>query len=187
MVAVDVTRRWIRLVLLALLYGAVGWAVVRLRLVALDDPWFVMSAMVCALGLAFVAKAVVTLRVPRWWRQVRPREVNGAVYRVLRVRAFGTLLRTTPLRFLNLDVYARPRENLPQALLSELEAAEASHLWAGMLVAPYMGVLVARGAWGTLATVTLVQIVGNLYPILHLRLARHRVTRVSQRWRASHL
>ncbi len=148
----------------------------------LTSPWFVFVAMICVLGLAFVASPVVPLRVPAAMRKVRRWEVEGRLYRVMRVRAFGTLLRRTPLRLLNTQVYLGGRgERRPLVLIALLEAAEASHLWAGLLALPYMVYAFAHGAWATVFWFVVAQALVNAYPIAHLRLARQRVERIVER------
>jgi hypothetical protein len=62
---------------------------------------------------------------------------------------------------------------------TELEAAEASHLLAAVLVAPYMVYLGLRHVWTPLAWITLAQALINVYPIMHLRLTRHRLERLA--------
>ena len=52
---------------------------------------------------------------------------------------------------------------------------QASHLWAAVLVVPYMVYLGLRQAWAPLAWITLAQTLINLYPAMHLHLARHRL------------
>jgi hypothetical protein len=63
-------------------------------------------------------------------------------------------------------------------LIAKLEAAEASHLWAGILVIPYMIYACVQGAWATVFWFSVAQLLVNAYPIAHLRLARRRVERI---------
>ncbi len=168
---------WWRFAAVAGGYGAAFIVIRRAVPFRLDSPWFVIIAMICSLGLAAMARPVVPIRVPPPWRHVRRWEAQGPLYRWLGVRAFGRLLRRTPFRLLNLDVYAGPGSIDTARLRYQLEAAEASHLYVGLLVVPYMGLLAVRGEWGSLCLVTLVQVAGNLYPVLHLRLSRYRLER----------
>jgi hypothetical protein len=142
------------------------------------SPWFVLVAMICFLGLAFVAQPVVPLRVPAILRPVRRWETEGPLYRALGVRAFGMLLRRTPLRLLNTQVYLRGRGRDRAALTALLEAAEASHLWAGVLVLPYLAYAAIQGAWTSLLWIFIAQVLVNVYPVAHLRVARHRVEKL---------
>jgi hypothetical protein len=143
------------------------------------SPWFVFVAMVCFLGLAFVAQPLVMIMMPRPLRTIRAWEVEGGVYRALGVPAYGRLLRRTPLRIFNRDVYLHDGLRDTRSVSAELEAAEASHFWAALLVVPHMVLAGFRGAWGALFWVSLAQVVINVYPVLHLRLARHRLNRLA--------
>jgi hypothetical protein len=64
---------------------------------------------------------------------------------------------------------------------AELEAAEASHFWAAMLVAPYMVYALAHRMWGALFWISLAQVLINAYPVMHLRLTRHRLGRLASK------
>jgi hypothetical protein len=173
------TRRgflWFRFITVAVFYAvALVWAL-RVARIPADAPLFVLSVMICFLGLAFVAAPLVRIRVPSAVRDVRAWEVRW--YPVLGVRAFGRMLRRTPLRALNGQVYLRAVGGDVSRLVAALESAEASHGWAALLVAPYMVLLAVRGAWVSLAVVAAVQLLGNVYPVCHLRLARRQVERV---------
>ena len=78
-----------------------------------------------------------------------------------------------------MDVYLRNGVADTARVGAELEAAEASHLWAAVLVLPYMIHASLLGWWAPLAWVTLAQALINVYPIMHLRLARHRLERLA--------
>ena len=145
---------------------------------SLLSPWFVVVAMICFLGLAFVAQPIVMLRMPPSLRAVREWEYKGGLYQALHAPAFGRLLRRTPLRLFNMDVYLRNGVADTARVGAELEAAEASHLLAAVLVLPYMVYLGLRHAWAPLAWITLAQALINVYPIMHLRLTRHRLDRL---------
>jgi hypothetical protein len=137
--------------------------------------------MVCFLGLAFVARPVLPIRMPGSLRRVRDWEAKGRLYRRLGVHGFGRLLRRTPLRLLNRDVYLSGALPGGAGLSTQLEAAEASHFWAALLVVPYMVRLCLTLRWQSLFWVTVAQVLFNLYPILHLRVARHRLGRAFAR------
>jgi hypothetical protein len=62
-------------------------------------------------------------------------------------------------------------------VLRELEAAEASHTLSALLVVPYLVRAAGMGWWGSLWWVATAQLVINLLPIMHLRLARAGVSR----------
>lgn len=171
---------WTRLVALAAAYGVSIFLYRRAVPDGLTSPWFVLVAMICFLGLAFFAAPIVPLRVPGAWRTVRGWEEEGRLYRALGVLAFGRLLRRTPLRLLNTQVYLRERGHDQAALTAQLEAAEASHLWAGLLVVPYMVYACIQEAWATVLWFAAAQLIGNAYPMAHLRLARARVDRIAR-------
>lgn len=170
---------WLRLLAVAAAYGIALVAARRVLGFSLASPWFVCVAMVCFLGLAFMTRPVVQLRMPRPLRGIRAWETPRGFYRLLGVARSGRVIRRTPLRLLNRDVYlkAGPRE-MPR-LKADLEAAEASHFWAAVLVVPYMVYAAVRGAWSALFWVSLAQVLVNAYPIMHLRLARGRLDRLA--------
>jgi hypothetical protein len=174
-------RDWLRFLSVAAAYLA---AFVAARLVvpfSLASPVFVFVAMICFLGLAFVARPLVDIRMPRPLRRIRAWEVEKGLYRRLGVPAFGRLLRRTSLRLLNTDVYLGVGGRDSARLNAQLEAAEASHVWDALLVVPFMVHAGAAGAWMSLAAFTLAQAVLNVYPVMHLRLTRYRLGRLTAR------
>ena len=177
----DRRRGWIQLTAVAAAY-VVAFLAIRLVIpFDLASPWFVLVAMICFLGLAFVAQPLVMIRMPRPLRTIRAWETNGRVYRALGVPAYGRLLRRTPLRLFNRDVYLRDGLSDTQRAGAELEAAEASHFWAAVLVVPYMVHAALAERWIALLGVSLAQALVNAYPVMHLRLSRHRLDRLASR------
>jgi hypothetical protein len=172
---------WIRLLAVAAAYIVAFFLFRRAAPLRLDSPWFVLVAMICFLGLAFVAQPLLMLRMPPPLRALRPWEIEGRLYRALGVPRYGSLLRRTPLRLFNRDVYLRTGDRDAARVGAELEAAEASHFWAAVLVLPYMIHAARTGAWDALAGISFAQLAINVYPIMHLRLSRYRLTRVSQK------
>jgi hypothetical protein len=166
---------WGRFLAVAAGYAAAFLAMQRVMPFSVASPWFVFVAMVCVLGLAFVAQPIVMIRMPGPLRVIRAWEAGGRVYRALGVAAYGRLLRRTPLRLFNVDVYLRNGLRDWMNVGAELEAAEASHFWAAVLVAPYIAYLITHGMWAPLFWIGLAQVLINLYPVLHLRLTRHRL------------
>jgi hypothetical protein len=132
----DRRRGWIQLTAVAAGYAFAFLAIRRAMPFDLASPWFVVVAMVCFLGLAFVAQPLVMIRMPRPLRTIRAWEIDGGVYRALGVPVYGRLLRRTALRLFNRDVYLHTGLRDTQRVGAELEAAEASHFWAAALVAP---------------------------------------------------
>jgi len=169
-----------------LLFVTAAYAVALLLLrrvvgVSLTSPWFVLTAMICFLGWVASARPLFLPRLPRWLRPVHAWELDGHVFRAVGVPAFGSLLRRTPLRFLNVDVYLGRQRGDLASVSAQLEAAEASHLWDTILVVPYMVYAGVQGWMGVVMWFTVAQLVVNVYPILHLRRARGRLTRLLDR------
>jgi hypothetical protein len=146
--------------------------------VGFTSPWFALTIMFSFLGLVAFARPLFLLRLPSWLREVRVWEMRSSLYRVLGVPAFGELLRRTPLRYLQPLVYLRRYPGDPTKVQAQIEAAEAAHFWAAALVIPYMVFACVQNWWGVIFWFMVVQVVGNLYPILHLRWVRGRLTRV---------
>jgi len=172
---------WVRFLAVAAAYSVAFLLFRWAAPLSLESPWFVCTAMVCFLGLAAVARPVVSIRMPRSLRRIRAWEVEGGFYRFLRVPAFGMLLRRTPLRLLNRDVYLGGGARDTVMLSVQLEAAEASHFWAALLVVPYMVHVWLQGAWSAVFWVSLAQVLVNAYPVMHLRLTRWRLDRLAAR------
>ena len=169
---------WVRFLAVSAAYGVAFFLFRRASPLSVESPWFVCTAMICFLGLAAVARPVVRIRMPRSLRRIRAWEVEGGFYRTLRVPAFGILLRRTPLRLLNRDVYLGAGDRDRVKLGAQLEAAEASHFWAALLVVPYLVHAWLLGAWSALLWVSLTQVPANAYPVMHLRLTRYRLDRL---------
>lgn len=146
---------------------AVGW----------KSPWFSLDVMCCFLGVVTIGRPLFRLEMPRWLRPVRTWELKSKLYPVLGVPVFGLLLRRTALRFLNPEVYLSQSPGDPDMVLARIESAEAAHLWAAVLLFPYIMYACAQNRWNVVFWFTLVQIVGNIFPILHLRWVRGRMKR----------
>lgn len=167
------------LVLLATIAAFAVSLVMMQKAIGPGSPWMGLMVMLCFLGTARFAEPIYQLRMPGGMRDVRPWELSGDLYETLAVPQFGGLLRTTPLRHLNPNVYVSQRD--PTALIGQLEAAEAAHFWAALLFMPWLAWCAVSGRGGALAVLLVVQVLGNVYPILHLRLARGRLERVVRR------
>jgi hypothetical protein len=59
-----------------------------------------------------------------------------------------------------------------------VENAEAAHFWAALATFPYLVFLLGKGAWSTFFAVAAFNVVGNVYPLLHLRRVRFRLERI---------
>jgi hypothetical protein len=119
--------------------------------------------------------------MPTSLSEVRRWELTSDLYRQLGVRLFGTVLRNSPLRFLNTGVYLSSDVKDLDSLYRRVASAEATHFWAALLFMAYIGYLYLSGrpqiATGFLA----VQVLFNIYPILHLRLMRGRLDAILKR------
>jgi len=142
-----------------------------------SSPWMALMLVFCFFGLARIAEPIVMLPVPAGIRAVRPWESQRGLYGSLAVPQFGSLLRDTPLRLFNASVYVSARTDIRR----QIESAEAIHFWAAVLLLPYLLYCAWSGRWAILFWLVIFQIVGNLYPIMHLRLVRGRLERVERR------
>jgi hypothetical protein len=171
-----------RLSLLLVLSLAFGAATLMFgRIVGFASPWMALPLTSCVLGLARVAEPVFRLEVPRSIHTLRAWELRGRVYRGLGVTRFGALLRNTALRWLNPAVYVSPgRPDLPD-IIRKVESAEASHFWAGVVLVPFLVLCVWQRQWLILSALLVMNVLLNVYPIMHLRTVRGRLARVAQR------
>lgn len=151
------------------------------RAVGLTSPWFSLDVMFSFLGLVAFGRPLFLLRVPRWLREVRGWELAGRFYRALGVPAFGVVLRRTPLRLLNPEVYLGRNPGDPSAVLAKMESAEAAHLWAALLLVPFLVSACVKNWWNVVFWFMLVEVAGNIYPILNLRRVRGRLKRCLSR------
>lgn len=151
------------------------------RVLGASSPWLGLLVMFYLLGLSKVAEPLFLLRMPRVLRAVRRSETDGTIYRRLLVPSYGKLLRGTPLRYLNTAVYLAPRRPDLTRLSRQAEAAEAAHFWAALIFTPYIGYVWLAGQRWEAALFLLLQILVNIYPILHLRVVRGRLDRLRQR------
>jgi hypothetical protein len=154
------------------------------RAVGFRSPWFGLMVMLDFLGVVAFARPLFLLRLPEFLRTEGEWEMQGRLYKALRVPAFGALLRRTPLRYLNPLVYLKQYPD-PLVVQAQIESAEAAHLLAAVLLAPYIVYACAQGWWTAVAWLMIVQIGGNLYPILHLRWVRVRMKRLHHRMPSS--
>ncbi len=145
------------------------------------SPWMPVMYFLCYLGIAKFAEPIYHLKLPSSLHEVRPWEMRGQVYRRLAVPAFGTLLRDTPIRLVNTSVYVSGPRDL-QRTLRQIESAEAIHFWGALLLMPYLVYCAWRGQWEVFGCLAILQVLGNLYPIMHLRSVRGRLERVRRRF-----
>ncbi len=165
------------LLLLATVLGfAVSIAMMQ-RAVGPASPWVALLCFLCFLGVVHIADPIYALKMPASLRTVRPWEMRGTIYRRLGVPGFGTLLRDTPLRYLNTRVYLSGdrRDRIPR-LRRQLESAEAAHFWGALLLMPYVAWCAWSRRWDAFGWFVVLQVLGNAYPVMHLRSVRGRLT-----------
>lgn len=153
---------------------ALMWA----RVEGADSPWLGLFCMFYVMGTAKSAEPQVLFRMPGGLREVDPNATRAGVRNRWGIQSFGAFLRNTPFRYLNRSVYLANREHDVPALLRKLESAETIHFWAAVLFTPYIVYIAARGLFAHALLFVLIQIAFNLYPILHLRLVRARLSRL---------
>jgi hypothetical protein len=177
---------WKHVALLVVTIAAFAFSTVMMsRALGPESPWIAFMLFWCFLGVARFADPIFHIRLPKGLRDVRPWELRGDVYRRLAVPAFGTLLKDTPLRFANTTVYVSgSRKDLPRTL-RQVESAEACHFWAAVLLMPYLVYCAWQGKWGVLGGFVILQLLANVYPIMHLRSVRGRLERVRRRFDGS--
>jgi hypothetical protein len=156
--------------------GAFAYCFVMLReAIGSESPWLGLLLMFYFLGLAKIGEPLFVFRMPRFIRDVRPWEARGTTYQRLGVQQFGQFLRASPNRFLNSSVYLTNGQRDLRSLYWFAASSEATHFWAALLFAPYIAFVWARGQAGVAAFFLFIQVLFNVYPILHLRLLRGRL------------
>jgi Glycosyl-4,4'-diaponeurosporenoate acyltransferase len=143
------------------------------------SPWLGLLLMFYFMGLAKFAEPLFMLRVPRAIHTLAPGLPDSRLYRWLGVQSFGMLLRNTALRYLNDSVYRSGGRKSLKDLLRQVESAEAIHFWGAVLFTPYIAYVWSRGYLKEAALFVVVQVLFHLYPILHLRLIRARLGRIT--------
>ena len=155
--------------------------VMWVRVVGIRSPWLGLFSMFYFMGIAKSAEPQLLFRMPSALRTVGPDLARRDRQDRWGIRRFGALLRNTPLRYLNSAVYRTGREQSFSALSRRLESAEAIHFWAAVLFTPYIVYILSRGLLAEAGLFVLIQLAFNLYPILHLRLVRARLSRFQAR------
>jgi hypothetical protein len=164
--------------IVAIAATAIGFAlsfVLLAQVIGPDSPWLALLLMFYFMGLAKVAEPLVVMRMPASLRAVRAWETSGQVYRQLAVQRFGRVLRDTPLRYLNAGVYLSSDARDLSGLYCRAASAEATHFWAALLWTPYIAYLLLTRRLGMALLFVAVQLLFNVYPILHLRWLRGRL------------
>jgi len=174
-------------IVLAAVAAAFAFSFVMLRqALGAGSPWLGLLPMFCLLGLAKLAEPLFLLRVPEPIRAVRQSARKSAGHGLPGIAAFGGLLRHPPLRYLNSVVYlARGRPALARTCRL-VEAAEAAHLYAVVVLLPWIAHVWSLGQLGPALVLVLVEAFFNIYPILHLRTVRGRLEHSLQRSHPRH-
>jgi glycosyl-4,4'-diaponeurosporenoate acyltransferase len=162
------------LVLVLVTAALAGSLVLLHKAVGVASPWFGLALMLDVTGVAAFARPVFPLRMPGFLRKPRAWEARGSVYKALRVPGFGVMLRRTALRHLNSNVYLDQRRDLA-AVIANVEHAEAAHFYAAVVLLPWIAIAHLRGNTGAALILWAVQLVYNVYPMLHLRWVRFRL------------
>jgi Glycosyl-4,4'-diaponeurosporenoate acyltransferase len=151
------------------------------QVIGYTSPWIALLLMFDLVAVAKVAEPLFVLRMPAILGRLRPWEYTGMFYRQVGVRLFGTVLRNTPLRFLNTGVYLSSNVKDLHGLYRRVASSEASHFWAALLFLAYIAYLYLSGQPRIATGFFAVQVLFNIYPILHLRLLRARLDEILQR------
>lgn len=146
-----------------------------------ESPWLGLLLMFYFMGLAKVGEPLFVFRMPSFIREVRDWEAKGDVYQRMGVQRFGQLLRASPFRLLNTSVYLANRPWDLHSLYRHAASFEATHFWAALLFTPYIAFVWARGEGAIAALFLVIQVLFNIYPILHLRLLRGRLAPILAR------
>ena len=173
---------WQHVLALLALVSVFGTSIVLLgTVIGSTSPWLALLLMFYFQAVAKFAEPLVVLRIPRSLYRLRHWELEGKFLRRLGIIGFGRLLRETPLRYLNARVYLdRPRRDVHR-IRAQAASAEATHFWAAVLFMPCIAVAAVGGKWNIVAWFSLAQVLGNVYPVLHLRYTRARLDRTIRR------
>ncbi|MCU0787862.1 MAG: hypothetical protein MUC91_06675 [Verrucomicrobia bacterium] len=136
-------------------------------------------------GWVSVLHSVVPLPLPRSMLRVRMGEFAFLRARWSGVRTFGALLRNTPLRRLGGQVFLAGANRDATAVLRGLHSAEVVHIWAFLLCCPWFVLWGVRGQWACLVSGFAVNVLINVYPVLHLRYVTWRIEQFAARMRRS--
>lgn len=145
---------------------------------AMTSPCYGLLVTSSVLGLAAFGRKLFLLKLPFGSRALHDWEKRGIIYRNTGVVRFGVILRRTPLRYLQPLVYLHRQPGEMAAVLAQIEGAEAAHFWAALVLMPYVVFAGIQHRWGVVLGLMALQLVGNLYPLCHLRWVRCRLDAV---------
>lgn len=76
---------------------------------------------------------------------------------------------------MNSSVYLVSGQRDLRSLYKYAASSEAIHFWVALLFTPYIAFVWVQGQYGVSALFLLIQVLFNVYPMLHLRLLRGRL------------
>lgn len=129
-----------------------------------------------------MVQTIVPLRLPASMLKVSSAEFAVIRRRGSGVRWFGAVLRHTPLRRLGGAVYLAECANDSARILCGIQEAEAVHVWSMLFCSPWLVFWCLQGLWFSVSSSVAVHAFLNVYPILHLRLARGRMEKCAARF-----
>lgn len=144
----------------------------------MTSPCYGLLVMSAVLGMGAFGRKLFLLKMPFGLRALYAWEQRGVVYRNMGVIGFGVILRRTPLRYLQPLVYLYRQPGEMAAVLAQVKGAEAVHFWAALVLMPYVVFAGIHYRWGVVLGLMVLQLVGNFYPLCHLRWVRYRLDMV---------
>jgi hypothetical protein len=169
-----------RMVVVVAVAGFFGLCLAMLgRYTGYRSPFFALIAVADILGFVALTRAVLPWGLPRPLRPLRAWERTEKLYRLLGAAWFGMLIRVPPFRYLDSTVYLGARRGELAQLRSNVLRAEGAHFWGTLLTFPLLAYWLLNGWWDSLLCVAVFHVVLNLYPVIHLRLVRARIERLS--------
>lgn len=151
----------------------IGCEIMLAQAIGFASPWLILLLMFYFMALAKLAEPLFVFRLPVALRDIRQWEKSGDIYRWLAIHRFGMILRNSPLRMLNPNVYVDSMDL--RRLHRRIASSEAIHFWAAVLFTPYIAFVYVIGQTLVASIFLLVQFFVNIYPILHLRFVRQRL------------
>jgi hypothetical protein len=143
-----------------------------------ENAAFAVVATILASEWVALIRAAVSLPAPAGLLSIRAGETKLLRKRWTGVPFFGAILRRTPLRHLGGPVYLDTCSHNVQRVIEGMHDAEAVHIYSAGLCIAFELFWAARGS-GLSAGLSLgVNLILNIYPVLHLRLACGRLERL---------
>lgn len=159
----------------AIMTGFLISLVLALRVLPFASPYYGWIVMSSVLALGAFGRKLFLLKLPPPLEPIQAWERRGSFYRHTGVAAFGVILRRTPLRNLQPLVYLQHQPGEMAVVLAQVKGAEAVHFWAGLALMPWIGIAVFHNEWVAFVVLAAIQLLLNIYPMLHLRWVRCRM------------